>query len=116
VTRVRAFAACVALAALTACGGPAVPPAANYGTVVGRVYDATTNQPVPGVLVTVDTILTSTSGSDGSYRIGTVPLGTYQVTVSPPSGYAAPNTGAAPYAGSIQAGQTVVVDIPLTRS
>ena len=115
-TRLRVLLAAAALAALAACGAPAVPPAANYGTITGRVYDAATNQPIAGVVVAVDTILTGTSASDGTYRIGTVPLGTYQVDVQPPSGYAKPPISAAPYAGSIQAGQTIVVDIPLTRS
>ncbi len=114
--RLRAIAASFALAALAACGGPAVPAAQNYGTITGRVYDATTNQPIAGVVVTVDTILSSPSGTDGTYRIGTVPLGTYQVAVqSVPSGYSAPNVSAAPYAGSIVAGQTIVVDVPLTK-
>jgi len=115
VTRLRAVAACAALGVLAACGSPAVPPAQNYATVTGRVYDASTNQPLSGVVVTVDTILTFVTGSDGTYRIGTVPLGTYQVGVSPPSGYTAPSMNVAPYAGSIVAGQTIVVDIPLTK-
>ncbi len=115
-TRLRALVAIALFAALAACGGPQIPPAQNYGTVMGRVYDASTNQPLANVVVTVDTILTATSGSDGSYRIGTVPLGTYQVGVqSAPSGYGVPDFTAAPYAGSIIAGQTVVVDIPLSR-
>ncbi len=115
-TRLRLLLVASALAALPACGGPQVPPAANYGTITGRVFDATTNQGIAGVTVNVDTILVGTSGSDGTYRIGTVPLGTYQVSVAgTPSGYSAPNTDAAPFAGSIQAGQTIVVDIPLTH-
>lgn len=104
----------VPLAVLSACGGPAVPPAQNYGTIVGRVYDLRTNQPLAGVVITVDTILNATSGNDGSYRIGTVPLGTYQVGVQS-AGYSSPNLQAAPYSGSIAAGQTITVDIPLSK-
>jgi hypothetical protein len=102
-----------ALAVLSACGGPQVPPAQNYGTVVGRAYDTTTNQPVAGVLVAVDTILTATTGSDGTYRIGNIPLGTYRVSVQAPQGYNAPDQPA--YNGSITAGQTITVDVPLTH-
>lgn len=116
-TRVRLLLVACALAVLPACGGPQVPPAANYGTITGRVYDAATNQGIAGITVTVDTILVGTSASDGTYRVGTVPLGTYQVTIpGAPTGYSAPNTDAAPFAGSIQAGQTIVVDIPLTHT
>jgi hypothetical protein len=112
--RLRLALLALPLAVLTACGGPAIPPAQNYGTIAGRVYDRATNAPVAGALVTVDTILTATSGSDGSYRIGTIPLGTYQMGVQA-SGYAAPSLSSPPYSGSIGAGQTITVDIPLTK-
>jgi hypothetical protein len=116
VTRLRLLFACAALAVVAACGGPQVPPAANYGTITGRVFDAATGQPIAGVTVKVDVILVGTSGSDGRYQIGTVPIGTYQMDVpSPPTGYTAPNLNAAPFAGSVLAGQTIVVDIPLTH-
>ena len=90
-----------------------MPPAQNYGTITGRVFDAATNQPVGGAVVTVDTILSSTSGSDGTYRIGNVPLGTYTLSPIPPSGYDAPRQPA--YDGSIGTGQTITVDVPLTK-
>jgi hypothetical protein len=116
VTR-RLFASLVLpLALLAGCGGPAVPPAANYGSISGRVYDAATNQPLSGVLVSVDTILTATTASDGTYRIGTIPSGQYTMAVQTPAGYAAPNFNGPPYAGSIDSGQTISVDIPLSKS
>jgi hypothetical protein len=98
---------------LAACGGSQIPPAQNYGTIVGRVYDAATNQPVAGAVVTVDTILSATSGSDGSYRIGNIPLGTYTLRPQPPPGYTAPLQPA--YDGTIGTGQTITVDVPLTK-
>ena len=55
---------------LAACGGPQVPPSQNYPTIRGRAYDSATNQPVAGVGVTVSTILTATTGADGTYRSG----------------------------------------------
>ena len=112
-TRLRFALVALSLAALTACGGPQVPPAQNYGTIVGRVYDAATNQPVPGAVVTVDTILSATSGTDGTYRIGNIPLGTYTLRPQPPPGYSAPLQPT--YDGTIATGQTITVDVPLTK-
>jgi Carboxypeptidase regulatory-like domain len=113
VTRLRFAFLALPLALLASCGAPQVPPAQSYGTIVGRVYDTATNQPVPGVVVTVDTILNGTSGSDGSYRIGNIPLGTYTLRPQPPAGYTAPLQPA--YDGSIAQGQTITVDVPLTK-
>ncbi|HZW54208.1 MAG TPA: carboxypeptidase regulatory-like domain-containing protein [Candidatus Elarobacter sp.] len=112
-TRFRFSVLALALGVLAACGGPQVPPAANYGTITGRVFDAATNQPIPGVVVTVDTILNGTSGSDGTYRVTNIPLGTYTLRPNPPSGYTAPLQPA--YDGSIGTGQTITVDVPLTK-
>ena len=112
-TRLRFVLVAAALAVLSACGGPQVPPAANYGVIVGRAYDQTTNQPVAGVVVVVDTILTATTGSDGSYRVTNIPLGTYTLRPQPPQGYNAPVQPT--YDGSIATGQTITVDIPLTH-
>jgi hypothetical protein len=113
VTRLRFAVLLLPLALLAACGGPQVPPAQSYGTITGRVYDSATNQPVPGAVVTVDTILSATSGSDGTYRIGNIPLGTYTLRPQPPPGYSAPVQPA--YDGSIATGQTITVDVPLTH-
>ena len=112
-TRIRFVLVAAAFAVLTACGGPQVPPAQNYGTIVGRAYDQTTNQPVAGVVVVVDTILTATSGSDGSYRVTNIPLGTYTLRPQAPQGYNAPVQPT--YDGSIATGQTITVDVPLTH-
>jgi hypothetical protein len=113
VTRLRFAVLALPLALLVACGGPQVPPAQNYGTIVGRVFDSATNQPVAGALVTVDTILSATSGGDGTYRVVNIPLGTYTLRPQPPAGYSAPVQPA--YDGSIASGQTITVDVPLTK-
>lgn len=115
-TRARFALFVLPLALLAGCGGPAVPAAANYGSISGRVYDAATNAPLAGVVVSVDTILSATTASDGTYRIGTIPSGQYTMAVQAPSGYAPPNLNAPPYNGSIESGQTISVDIPLTKS
>ena len=114
--RLRWVVCALGLTAFSACGGPQVPPAANYGSISGRVFDSATNQPLPGVLVSVDTILTATTASDGTYRIGTIPSGQYTMAIQAPQGYAAPNFNAPPYSGSIESGQTITVDIPLTKT
>jgi hypothetical protein len=98
---------------LAACGGPAVPPAQNYAVIRGRAFDNATNAPIPGVVVVVDTILTATTGSDGTYRIVNVPLGQYSLVPQPPQGYTAPNQPT--YNGSVAAGETVSIDVPLNK-
>jgi hypothetical protein len=113
VRRARFAALALALGLLAGCGGPQIPPAQNYGTIVGRVFDSATNQPVAGVTVTVDTILSGASGSDGTYRVVNIPLGTYTLRPQAPSGYTAPLQPA--YDGSITTGQTITVDVPLTK-
>ncbi len=112
-TRARFAFLALTCAALTACGGGQVPPAQNYATIRGRAYDTATNQPVSGVTVTVDTILTGTTAADGTYRITNVPLGSYSLAASA-SGYAPPQSPQ--FAGSVSAGETITVDIPLTKS
>jgi hypothetical protein len=113
VTGARLALLAVGLGLLAACGGPQIPPAQNYGTIVGRVYDSATNQPIAGAIVTVDTILSASSGTDGTYRVAAIPLGTYTLRPQPPQGYTAPLQAA--YDGSISQGQTITVDIPLTK-
>jgi hypothetical protein len=111
--RSRLFAVAALGASLSACGQPQVPPAQNYGSIAGRAYDTASNQPVAGVVVTVDTILIATTGADGTYKIANVPLGAYQLQASAPQGY---TVGSLPYAGgSITAGETIPIDIPLTK-
>lgn len=96
---------------LAACGGPAIPPAQNYATVFGRAYDAATNAPVPGVVVTVDVVVLGTTGNDGSFTVNNVPVGQTDVSVRPPAGYAAPPIQ--PF--SVTAGERFRLDIPLSR-
>jgi hypothetical protein len=112
---IRSRFACFALslAVLSACGAPQVPPAQNYATIRGRAFDRATNAPVAGVSVTVDTILTATTGADGTYRIVNVPIGLYTLIPGPPTGYTVDPQGA--YSGSVAAGEAITVDIPLVK-
>lgn len=114
-TRARFALLALGCALVAACGGGQVPPAQNYATIRGRAYDTATNQAVGGVAVTVDVIISGTTGSDGTYRLSNVPLGQYgPLQIQPPTGY---TVQASPlYQGSVAAGETITVDIPLTKS
>lgn len=100
-------------AVLAGCGQPQIPPAQNYGVIRGRVYDAATNQGIAGVAISTFTIYNTASASDGSYRIPNIPPGPYTIQVTVPQGYALQST--AGLAGSIALGETITVDIPLTK-
>ena len=105
------FASLAALLVLAGCGSD-IPPAQNYATIVGRVYDAATNGGIPGVVVTASTVLAATTASDGSYRIGNVPIGQNEIEVAVPSGYA----GNTQIQIAPQPGETLTVNIPLTKT
>ena len=80
--RIRQLAAgAVLIAAIAGCG-PGVPQQQNYATIYGVVYDGTTGQPLPGATVTVDSVLTATSGADGSFSVADVPIGPFTVVES----------------------------------
>jgi hypothetical protein len=108
--RRRFVAAGAALATLGACD--AVPPAQNYATVFGRIYDASTNQGLAGVTVSADTALVAVTSADGSYSISPVPSGQTDLLVTPPDGY---TVAAQPAAFSVVNGDRVRMDIPLDR-
>lgn len=72
-----------ALLAFAAAGcGPTVPQQQNYATIYGVVYDGTTSQPLGGATITVDSVLTATSASDGTYTVSDVPIGPFTVVES----------------------------------
>lgn len=112
-TRSGFLAPLAAAVLLVACGGPSIPPAQNYATVYGRVYDAATDAGVAGAIVTVDVINAVTSGPDGSFTATNVPIGPTDVTVVPPSGY---TLAAAVATFSVVAGDRFQLNIPLTHT
>jgi hypothetical protein len=63
--------------ALTSCG-PQVPPAGNYAVVNGTVVDASNNAPIAGATVTINIVSTTTTDSNGNFRITTIPSGPWQ--------------------------------------
>ncbi len=111
-TRAR-FALLALIAGLAGCGGPAIPPAQNYATLVGRVYDADSNAPLAGVVVTGSVVLNATTAADGTYKITNFPVGPNELQIAPPAGYVAPQSQ---YSISPQAGETLTVNIALKKS
>jgi TolB protein len=71
-----------------ACDNDSLPPAAGFATVSGTIVDATTNAPVHGAVVTIDTVLTATSDASGKFSIDKVPSGIADYAVQA-SGYQA---------------------------
>jgi hypothetical protein len=82
-----ALAALLALASFTGCNSDSLPPAAGFAPLQGTVIDRTTNQPIAGALVTVDTVITATTDATGTFKIDKVPSGIVDYTVQA-QGYA----------------------------
>ncbi len=72
------------------CSNPNAVGVQQFGTIVGRVLDATNNRPVSGVLVSVGSLYTTYSDPMGGFTLSNIPIGSQQVTANAP-GYA-PNT------------------------
>ena len=104
--------ALIAMPLLVACG-TGIPSSQTYATVYGRVYDATSNAPVAGAVVSVDTAYNVTSGSDGTYTATNVPIGQTDVLITAPPGYSAASQ---PSPFSVTAGERYHLDIPLTAA
>ncbi|MDP9016953.1 MAG: carboxypeptidase-like regulatory domain-containing protein [Candidatus Eremiobacteraeota bacterium] len=71
----RILAVAMAACMLAACNADQLPPTGKYATFKGVVLDGATNQPVANATVTVDTVLTTTTASDGSFSFSNVPSG-----------------------------------------
>lgn len=59
----------------------------QYGTIVGRVLDATNNRPVGGVLISVGSLYTTYTDPQGAFRLINIPIGNQDVSANSP-GYA----------------------------
>jgi hypothetical protein len=57
------------------CNTDSLPPASGFASVNGVVVDASTNAPVAGATVTIDTVLTATTDAAGRFSIDKVPSG-----------------------------------------
>lgn len=60
---------------VTGCNTDALPPASGFATVTGVIVDGTTNAPVAGAVITIDTVLTATTDASGKFTIEKVPSG-----------------------------------------
>lgn len=52
----------------------------DYGSLTGRVLDATTNRPVANALVSVGSLYTVSADSQGAFTLPRVPIGVQTVT------------------------------------
>lgn len=66
------------------CSNPNAVGVQQYGTIVGRILDATNNRPVSGVLVSVGSLFTATSDPNGAFTLSNIPIGHQEVTASAP--------------------------------
>ncbi|MHB8433695.1 MAG: carboxypeptidase-like regulatory domain-containing protein [Candidatus Tyrphobacter sp.] len=67
------------------CSQPHVVGVQDYGSVTGRVLDATTNQPIGNALVSVGSLYTASTDGRGAFLIARVPVGQQIVTVRAPA-------------------------------
>lgn len=56
----------------------------DYGSVTGRVLDATTNKPVANAIVSVGSLYTATADAQGAFSMPRVPIGQQEVTARAP--------------------------------
>jgi uncharacterized membrane protein len=101
-SRFVALACMTAALLVTACANPNAIGVQDNGTIVGRVYDARTNQPLNGAIVSVGSLTTAHSGPDGSFTLTQVPTGEQTLIVYALPGYLAP----APVQVLVQSNQT----------
>jgi hypothetical protein len=100
--------AALLLVGLCACNNDSLPPAAGYAAVAGTIVDATTNAPITGAVVTMDTVLTATSDANGKFSFDKVPSGIADYAVQA-KGYA-PLTAST----SIEPGKPFQLNLSLT--
>ena len=81
IRRATAAIALALVASLAGCGGNPSAPQGNYGTIMG-VVKSTSGQAIAGATVTVDSVLTAKTGSDGKYTIQTVPVDSSTTTTT----------------------------------
>jgi len=63
---------------------PTTPPSATTGSLIGKVYDAATNQPIQGASITLAGGPSATTGGTGAFTITDIPPDTYEVTIAAP--------------------------------
>jgi hypothetical protein len=91
------------LAQAGGCSDPNAIGVQDYGSVTGRVLDATNNRPVPNALVAIGSLITGNADSQGAFTLTQVPIGLQTVTASAP-GYQVAQTSA-----RVHKGQTTTI-------
>jgi hypothetical protein len=66
------------------CSNPNPNGVTQYGSIVGRVLDATNNRPVSGVLVSVGSLYTTYTDPSGGFTLANIPIGHQHVTANAP--------------------------------
>ena len=64
------------------CSNPNAVGVQQYGTIVGRILDATTNRPVANALISVGSLYTAYSDPNGAFTLSNIPIGHQDVTAS----------------------------------
>ncbi len=82
----KLFAAAIifVLAQAGGCNNPNGGGVQDYGSIVGRVLDATNNRPVPNALVAVGVLYTGYSNPDGAFSLTGIPIGRQGLSASAP--------------------------------
>lgn len=71
------------LATADSCGNGVVG-VQDYGTVTGRVLDASTNAPIANAIVSVGSLYTGTADAGGAFSLSNIPIGQQTVTARMP--------------------------------
>jgi hypothetical protein len=108
-TLVRVVAA-VLVFACAGCAAPATPPALQYATVSGKVFDSATNAGIPMATVTINGIQSATSDSGGLFKISNVPNGPVDWFASAGSSYSQQSGSL-----TLTPGQPYSLNIPLSH-
>jgi len=66
------------------CSNPNAVGVQQYGTIVGRVLDATNNRPVRNALISVGSLFTATTDPNGAFTLSGIPIGHQDVTATSP--------------------------------
>jgi hypothetical protein len=74
-SRARYLVISMLLVVASGCNADQLPPPAGYASVSGVIVDGTTNAPIAGAVVTIDTVLTATTDASGKFSIDKVPSG-----------------------------------------
>jgi large repetitive protein len=80
---------------------PTTPPVAFTGSLIGRVYDAATDNPIQGASIALAGGPSTATGSNGAFAITEIAANTYEITI------AAPGYMAQVYQVMIMAGVTI---------